>query len=126
MTGITAPKVGDGSFSSTRALGKDFSLILERLKRRGLTDCAQAALRQPDVVIVRDPLSICRDCPLAHKYDGRGAIVSRLEYNEKVYGVLCVSIAADLTTDREEQTLFKEVAEDIAFGIYNIEMEEVL
>jgi len=43
-------------------LGKDFLPMIERLKRGELTDCCQRAMRQSDIVVTKDPLSICADC----------------------------------------------------------------
>jgi len=111
------------TFAET-GLGKDFLLMIELLKKGRLTACCKRALKQQEVVIIEDPVSICTECPLAQKYSGRGAMTTRLEYNGKVYGLMSVSIPAHLAVDQEEQGLFEEVAEDIAFGIHNIELDE--
>jgi len=105
-------------------LGKDFLPMVERLKRGELPECGQRALRQSDVVVTEAASSTCTDCPLADKVYGRGAMIVRLEHGEKVYGLVSTSIPAHLTTDEEEQTLFQEVAADIAFGLHSIELEE--
>jgi PAS domain S-box-containing protein len=41
-----------------------------------------------------------------------------------MYGLLTVSIPGDFAADEEEQSLFKEVAGDIAFALHVIEVEE--
>ncbi len=105
-------------------LGEDFTPMAEQLKHGKLTDCGQKALRQSDVVITQDPLSSCADCPLAVKYGGRGAMTARLEYSGRIYGLLSVSIPGDFITEKEEQTLFKEVATDIAYALHSLELEE--
>ena len=105
-------------------LGKAFLPMIELLKRGKLTTCSQKALKQQEVVITEDPASTCTECPLAQKYSGRGAMTIRLEYNGKVYGLMSVSILAHLAVDQEEQSLFEELAEDIAFCLYNIELDE--
>jgi len=104
-------------------LGESFMLIEEQLKRGKLTDCGQRALRQSEVEVIEDPAVACADCPLSAKYGGRGAMTARLEHGGKVYGLLSVSIPAELIADEEEQTLFKEVAGDIAFALHRIELE---
>jgi len=48
----------------------------------------------------------------------------RLEHGGKVHGLFSVSIPAEFTTDEEEQSLFKEVADDITFALHSIELEE--
>ncbi|TSA51490.1 PAS domain-containing protein, partial [archaeon] len=93
--------------------------------RGELTRYSQEALSQPGLlVITEDPPSTCTDCPLAASYGGQGAMTVRLEHGGKVYGLLSVSIPAELVTDEEEQALFEEVTGEIAFGLYDIELEE--
>jgi len=82
-------------------------------------------LEQPGVAVVMDPARECFDCPLSSYYEeGMAAMTSRLEYEGTVYGLISVIIPGDLASDSEEQSLFLEVAEDIAFALHNIEMEK--
>jgi signal transduction histidine kinase len=104
--------------------GKDLLPLVQQLQRGQLTDCVQKALEQSGSVVIKDPLSSCADCPLSSIYGDRGAMTVRMEYGGKVYGLLSVSIPRDVTTDEEEQALFEEVAEDIAFALHNVEREE--
>ena len=105
-------------------LGKEFLPMVERLKRGELPDCGRRTLEQSGVLTIEDPSSTCADCPLSKNYYGRGAMTVRLEHGGKVYGLLSVSIPAELTAEKEEQALFQEVAEDIAFALHSIEQEE--
>ena len=105
-------------------LGEVFLPMVEWMKRGELPACGQRALSEPGIVVTRDPLSTCTDCPLAEKYDGRWAMTIRLEHDGKRYGLLCVSIPGELTADEEERALFKEVASDLAFALHSIELEE--
>ncbi len=105
-------------------LGKDFLLMIERLKLGKLTSCGQQALDQSEVVVTKDPASTCTDCPLSGMYSGQGALTIRLEYSGKVYGLLSASIPTTFITD-EEITLFKVVAQDISFALHNVELAEV-
>ena len=105
-------------------IGKDFSKIIESLKNGKLPICAEKALFQSDIVVTSNPFSICTNCPLAGKYKGRSAMTVRLEHGEKIYGMLTVSIPRELARDKEEQKLFKELAEDLTFALYSIELKE--
>ena len=105
-------------------LGKDFLLMVDRLKGGTLTDCGQKALDQAEVVIIEDPPSACTDCPLSIQYSGRGAMTIRLEHEGKIYGIVSASVPKDFLSDEEEQLLFEEVSADIAFALHNIELEE--
>ena len=105
-------------------LGEDFLPMVKLLKGGKLPDCVQRALKQKEVVVTEDPASSCTGCPLAGTYHGRGGICLRLALEGKVYGALCVSIPSPLILDKEEQSLVKEVVNDIAFALHNIELEE--
>ncbi|MCD4845001.1 MAG: PocR ligand-binding domain-containing protein [Methanosarcinales archaeon] len=104
-------------------LGDIFELMIARLKQGKLIECAKKALRRSDVILIDDPVSTCTDCPLVEQYEGRRAMTIRLEHGEKVYGLLSVAVPAVLAADNQEQALFREVAEDIAFALYSIELE---
>ena len=110
--------------SAETGLGKNFLPMVERMKRGKLTDCGHKAFKQSDVVVTKDPFSTCTDCPLSAMYSGRGAMTAGLEYSGKIYGLLCVSIPSDFVSDEEEQALLREVADDIAFALHSLELEE--
>jgi PAS domain S-box-containing protein/putative nucleotidyltransferase with HDIG domain len=81
-------------------------------------------LTQADALIIDDPVATCTDCSLSTGYSGRKGMSTRLEHDGKIYGLMTVSISREYVVDEEEQTLFKEVARDVAFALYSIELEE--
>ncbi|MFC2036101.1 PAS domain S-box protein [Chloroflexota bacterium] len=105
-------------------LGKSFSPMIAQFKRGELTSCGHQALTQSGIVVVNDPIINCADCPLAKSYSYRGGLSIRLEYGDRVYGLMSASIPAQLTADVEECSLFEGVAQDIAFALYNIQLAE--
>ena len=112
---------GELVMSAEAGLGEDFLPLLRSGK---LPICGRKALGQPDVVVIDDPRSTCTDCPLAGKHPGRTSMTVRLAHAGKVYGLLNVSVAASLNAHEEERTLIREVADDIAFALHSIELEE--
>ncbi|MCP4610432.1 MAG: PAS domain S-box protein, partial [Planctomycetes bacterium] len=105
--------------------GSDFAEVEKQLKRRKLPKCAKSALMQPDVLEIEDRSKICRSCPLWKKDENLGAMCTRLEHNQNIYGVICVNLATHITADTEEQSLFAELASDIALAIHSIEEEKI-
>jgi two-component system sensor histidine kinase DegS len=105
-------------------LGNAFHLLAAKIKREGLSRCGRQALAQPSPVVVRDPPSACTDCPLAGRYQGRGGITSRLYYRGTLYGLLCASVPSSLVEEKEECSLFEEIARDVAFALHKIGLEE--
>ncbi len=110
--------------SANAGMGKDFVPLKKQLKEGRLNECGKRALEQSGVVIIESTESKCKDCPLLGKEPEGGAMTIRLEYEGKIYGLLSVYIPAHLAADKEEQALFQEVADDIAFGLHGIEVEE--
>jgi len=110
--------------ASEAGLGKKFNAVIERFKNGRLTACGKKALKSPDIIVKENPVKECPDCPLSSKYGGREAAVLRLEYDERIYGMISVSIPKVLIKNKEEQSLFKEVVDDISYALYAIEQEE--
>jgi len=109
---------------SEAGLGEEFRLIEEQMKRGELPKCVQEAVVQEGVVVIEDPCTTCTGCPLKDSYRGKDGMYTRLEHDGRIYGVLTVSIPRGLGTYAEEQSLFQEVAEDIAFALHDMELEE--
>jgi PAS domain S-box-containing protein len=107
-------------------LGDDFRPMLDRLRTGVFTDCGRRALARHQVVVINDPYDTCKDCPLSRKYSGRSAMTVRLENEGRVFGMLCVSIPRPFVENEEELELLQEIAEDIAFGLNKMALEEEL
>ena len=105
-------------------LGEDFQPMIERLNRGEFTYCVRNALEQSGVLAIKDPVSQCDDCPLTRMYTGRNGLAIRLEHQGKIYGFMAVSVPDGFVADEEEQSLFEEVATDIAFALYNMKLDK--
>ena len=105
-------------------LGNDFLPMIDNLKSGKITDCGRKAFVQSEVIAIEDPASTCADCPLSAMYSGKGAMTIRLEHEGRVYGLLSASIPRNYITNKEEHSLFQEVSGDIAYALYNIELED--
>ncbi len=101
----------------------DFTPVLEEFKKGTPPPCAQKALKKPQVVISEDPKTTCVGCPIIDDEANFGSLTVRLEYAGNIYGVLCASLPKEILTDKNEASLFEEVATDIAFALYNIELQ---
>jgi len=117
-------KSGQFTTFAEAGLGERFLALVEQLKNGRLTSCGKSALAKPNAVVTNNPTSSCTDCPLAKEYIGRGGITARMLYRGNLYGLLCASVPASLVTEAEECALFEDMAGDVAFALYEIEMEE--
>jgi DNA-binding response OmpR family regulator len=104
----------------------DISKPDEKFLRDYIPYCLKEALKTDDIVLIEDMESDCKGCPWLklHKEGKSCSMVLNLKYGEKNYGILNVLLPDRHFSDKEEQSLFKEIAEDIAFGLYSMELEE--
>jgi len=117
---------GEGKFitSAEAGLGEKFTPLKEMFKKGKLNECGKRALKQSGVVAIEDPVSTCGDCPLLGKELDARVLTIRLEHKDKVFGLISVSTPIDFVGYKKEQDLFKEVAGDVAFALYSMELEE--
>lgn len=104
--------------------GADLDRLWDRIRRGDPPLCCRSALEGNGFLAVGEPTVHCSDCTFSHAYGGRGAMSSRLSHGDRVYGVLTVSVPARFATDPEEQELFRDVADDIAYALHSIESEK--
>jgi PAS domain S-box-containing protein len=115
---------GGGSFMTSLGAGHEPCLDVRRLAQEHAIHCWHDALGQAGLLVIEDTARDCGDCPRAGVYGDRGILVTRLEHGGHLYGVLSVALPRRLVADREEQSLFEEIAEDIAFGLRSIELAQ--
>ena len=104
-------------------LGQNFSWIMKKMMNRNGTPCSRTALSQSDIVLIVDPKITCQDCPISNKLGDRCAMSVRLEHENKIYGLLTVSMPKSFIGLPEEHKLFKDVAKDIAYALHHMELE---
>jgi PAS domain S-box-containing protein len=101
---------------------KEFPILIEWMKQGEMPQCVKKALDKKQVVITQDPATACSGCPALCGNADVGSMTSRLEIEERIYGILCASISSKLIQDSEEISLFAEIATDIAFALRDIEL----
>jgi len=120
----------DGNYISAAGSGaeKSFPILLEQMKRGEYPPCVREVLAQ------EPPFTACDDvkrqhieCVLADCFMGGGVgFVNQLEYEGRVYGIVCVSVSPEMAQDEEEHELFRELATDVAYALASAEGEEEL
>ncbi len=69
----------------------------------------------------------CQNCLsslVEHNGGEVSRLVTRLSYEGRVFGTICVTLPAEMAHDFEEEDLFREVTGDISFALYHIEVKE--
>ena len=103
-----------------------FPALKEMFEREEFPPCAQKALRRTGTSVMEDIFTQCDGCSIGSSCRGQAAFSVRLEHEGRIYGVLTSYVPQTFAGDGEEQGLFQEVGEDIAFALFNIDREEKL
>jgi two-component system, cell cycle sensor histidine kinase and response regulator CckA len=114
---------GEPSVYGEAGLGESFFKLREGFNGSDFPLCARKALAEAGVVIVKDARVECPSCPLAHLDNDQATLCTKLQHQGKIYGILTASMNSIYALDQEEQELFREVAEDIAFALHKMEAE---
>ncbi len=85
--------------------------------------CMKQTLAQDEPVVLETPSAACPDCPLSCQYADRARLTRALRFDERLYGTLSVSVPARFAHDTEAQSLFNELAGDLAFALHKIETD---
>lgn len=99
-----------------------FDRLANRFTDGNPPHCIAEVLSRNSGVMVLDPRVDCRACPLSSDYDTDQAVLTRLGYEGRTFGILAVSFPNQLTVDAEERALLGEVAADLAFALCDIEL----
>ena len=110
--------------SAEAGLGVDFQKIRKRIEDGRMPRCCHMVFNENRFLVIKNPSGECINCPVSYMYDGRGSISARLEHDGRTYGILTVSVPITYSQDPEEHELFKDVADDIAYALHSIEVEE--
>ncbi len=96
--------------------------FLDDIQTDDLPDCIFLTLENKGVTRFNN--QICDRCRYYQRCEKDKILSVRLEYEDKIYGVLTVSLPEKYAKDVEEMGLLEEVAGDISFSFHNIDMEE--
>jgi len=116
--GNNISKIAQSGFNS------QFDKMRARLEKGEFTRCIQKTLESEEVFLAENPVLECSECILSKNYSGRGSMAVRLTHEKKNYGFMVLSIQQELSLDKTEKNIIKEISDDIAFGLYRIDLEK--
>ncbi len=116
---------GDGKAQTVVecGIGEGFAPLRRAMERGDWPDCCRQAWEHPDdVTPIHNTYSDCRSCSLTHTYRDTAALAGALRHSGRDYGALVVSLPVGLADDPAEQSLFRELAGDLAYALHGIEV----
>ncbi len=104
----------------------DVAEVAARLSEETYPECMKKVLETGDTIVIRDPALECAGWNLSAGC-GEGACCCRqLHYDGKTYGMMMASVPLSAPGHEEGLSLFNEIADSLAFGLYKIELEDGL
>ncbi len=86
--------------------------------------CIDAGKKMSGVFYVQDPVVDCAACFFAEKYPDYMLLATSLSHNTTSYGFMILSTLKLPIVDETEKALIREMGDDIAMGLYRIDLEE--
>ncbi|KJR40532.1 multi-sensor signal transduction histidine kinase [Candidatus Magnetoovum chiemensis] len=109
---------------ASAGFGDEFDMFKAELENGKIPKCIKDRLAAKGVTLIKNPQTECPDCILTVNYRNASVMLVCLDYHDKTYGVLNVSLPNNLIQEEDERSLFQEVADDVAFAIHSIELEQ--
>ncbi len=121
---VLREKDGRVTHSAESGIGEKFDAFVDLISDGSLPHCWKTAAKDKDDVSILVPAEICADCTLFSAEKTNGILCKVLRHGGSVYGLINLSVPAGLMDDKEERLLFNEVADDISFALYSLELEK--
>lgn len=114
---------GEGSVRDTYAAGETPEPMVSEVLAAGLWGQLQECCVPLEAHLLAEQIAHWGPSCAREWQEGRACLTARLEYGGREYGFIIVSTPAQMAATAEEQSLFSEVAGDLAFALYAIENE---
>ena len=117
----------DDNMNFYKAIGADKNENAEELEKyfnkKPLPKCINKHILKEKIYRTDSGVE-CIDCVLKKRYNIKNSLVILLEHGDTVFGALVVSLFQKMIDDPEEVNLLHELASDIAFALYDFQLEE--
>jgi len=116
----------DKTFEMVKGAGfkQDVSRFCEYVMGGGHLSCIKKVLTQKDFLLIVDKSKECGGCLFKDVCVSKEVAIIRVEYANRLFGLLALLFASDVAADEEEKGFLKEVAGDIAVALYDVEVEQ--
>jgi len=123
---ISLFKKGTHSFGKTVSAGipeKNMKELVKFLETGSGCYCASLAIKEKGIITIDNVRNHCGDCPLLGLEPDSRPFTTTLVVDNAVYGVISAELPMKLSLAEDEQSLFREVADDVAYSVRNIYLE---
>ena len=113
------------NFIAQSGLGEKFSTLVKLLRQGKMPPCLHEVLHTQSVhPLIQYTAKDDKTCCLGEWCVDAPKLAVKLAYAGKTYGALFVGLPPEISANQEELSLLEEIAGDMGFALYNIEVEE--
>ncbi len=102
----------------------EFQPLAHQLQQDIWPPCLKTVYKSGKQTSIKHTNKIADQCPLAKLHLSATAFCQMLTYKNKKLGFITVVLPKDMTTNKEEEELFREVSGDISYALFNMETEK--
>ena len=121
---ITLDHKGEYHDSSAAGLAENFDTFIKQFQAGNSPNCIKLLEETKQKMTLIDNSIDCSGCLINKLYPGKGTIISKVQYKNRLHGYLAVSLPVGLFNDDEETELFIEIADDLGLALNNIEQQK--
>jgi len=103
---------------------EEFKKLANLFNKGNFSKCIGEALETDDLVLVSHAREDCEKCPLYPIHKENGTLVKKMVYKNEMFGIIGVTMTPEYVNDKQEHSLFVEVADDISFALHTIVQEQ--
>ncbi len=85
--------------------------------------CHSMVMESPSDFVIINPTIQCDGCPLQSHYGGEYSVIIALKHENRCFGILGATVPFRIELNEHEKTLIREVAGDISFALYSVDLE---
>jgi PAS domain S-box-containing protein len=123
---ISLFKEGTQQFENTVSAGipeESMKELVRTLEKGSGCFCASLAIENPSIITIDNVRNRCGSCPLLGLEPDSRPFTTTLMVGDSIYGVISAELPMKLSLAADEQSLFREVADDVAYSVRNIYLE---
>lgn len=94
-------------------------VIHEKLDQKKLPLCVKLALKNERTVVLKQPDADNGECNYSCLSEDMDAMISKLQHEGNIYGVIAALVPRNLAHDKEEIDIFTEIADNLGFALQN-------
>ena len=104
-------------------LERHLGRLLDEVRKDEPPRCIKEAAAGTDLVLSGNTAYSCPECPLNDIGSGKFCLTAPLIHDSRRFGFLTVLLSGRMNLFEEEKNLIREVSRDIAYALYNLEIE---